>query len=334
VFRILRYGDIMVDYRILQRLTPVTEEEKQILNGENRINSKLYTNDFGNTVNSALLLEKGKLITIRTHTRFIDFPGHTHDYIEAVYMCSGNTQHIINGKEVLLSEGELLFLSRHANHSIKKAGETDIAVNFIILPEFFKNSVSVLEDADTPLKKFITDCLCSSGGPDFLHFRVSNIIPIQNLIENLIWTLLYDTKNKRSVARATMELLFKQILSYIDLLEHTSQNDETVIAVLRYIEDNYRNGSLCEIAKSLHYDLSWLSREVKKRTGMTYTELVQKKRLSKATFYLSNTDMKISEICDAVGYDNISYFYKVFQKKYGVTPKKFRDDKRTNKDIF
>lgn len=323
-----------MDYRILQKLSPVTEEEKQILNGENRVNLKLYMNDFGNTVNSTLLLEEGRLITVRTHTRFVDFPEHIHDYIEVVYMCSGSTLHTINGKEVLLSEGELLFLSRHAEHSIKKAEKNDIAVNFIILPEFFESSVSALGNDDTPLKKFITDCLCSSGGPDFLHFKVSNIIPIQNLIENLIWTLLYDTKNKRSIANGTMELLFKQILSYTDLLENASQNDEIVISVLRYIEDNYRNGSLCEVAKLLHYDLSWLSREVKKRTGMTYTELVQKKRLSKAVFYLTDTNMKIEEICDIVGYDNISYFYRIFYKKYGVTPKKFRCDKCANKDMF
>ncbi len=324
----------MVDYRILKKLTPVTEEEKLILSGENKINEKLYMAKESSIVNSELLLEKGKLITVRTHTRFIDFPEHSHDYIEAVYMCSGSTEHTINGRAVRLCEGELLFLSRRAKHSIKKAGENDIAVNFIILPEFFENSMSVLGDDDTPIKKFMTDCLCLSGGPDFLHFRIADVLPIQNLIENLIWTLLYDVKNKRSVARATMELLFKQILSYTDLLEYGNPNEEVIVSILRYIEDNFKNGALCDVADSLHYDLSWLSREIKKRTGMTYTELLQKKRLSQAAFYLSDTDLKINHISNLVGYDNTSYFYRLFQKQYGVTPKKFRDEKRTNKDIF
>ena len=65
----------------------------------------------GNTVNAKKLLAAGKLITIRSHTRFIHFPEHTHDYVEVVYMCSGQTTHIVNGKTILLEQGDLLFLS-------------------------------------------------------------------------------------------------------------------------------------------------------------------------------------------------------------------------------
>ncbi len=43
-------------------------------------------------------------------------------------------------------------------------------VNFIVLPEFLQDMTSVLGDEETPLKSFVTDCLCNSGGPDFLLF--------------------------------------------------------------------------------------------------------------------------------------------------------------------
>lgn len=315
----------MINYRILKEIMTVTEEERAILDGKNEIDHKLYMTDSSDVVNSSLMLQKGRLITIRPHTRFIDFPEHTHDFIEVVYMCSGSMMHIINGKEVLLTEGELLFLSRHAKHSIKRAEEKDVAVNFMILPEFFENSLSVLGDEDTPLKSFLTDCLCNSGGPDFLLFKVADVLPIQNLIENLIWTLLYDTKNKRSVNRTTMELLFMQLLSYTDTLEYDDKADEAIVKVLRYIEDNYVDGSLTDVAGKMHYSFSWLSKEIKRKTGMTYTELVQKKRLSQAVFYIRNTDMAINDISRLVGYDNISYFYKMFSAKYGLTPKQYRN---------
>ena len=55
-----------------------------------------------------------------------------------VYMCAGKTTHIINGnKELTLEEGDLLFLNQNVYHEILPSGENDIAVNFIILPEFF-----------------------------------------------------------------------------------------------------------------------------------------------------------------------------------------------------
>lgn len=48
----------------------------------------------------------------------------------------GETIHVVDGRELKLKEGELLFLNQHAVQEIQPAGQDDIAVNFIILPEF------------------------------------------------------------------------------------------------------------------------------------------------------------------------------------------------------
>ncbi|MEE1049980.1 MAG: AraC family transcriptional regulator, partial [Clostridia bacterium] len=287
----------------------------------------IYMSGSDNIVTRRKLIDKGRLISVRPHTRFVSFPEHTHDYIEIVYMCSGNTTHIINGREINLAAGELLFLSRHAKHKIMRAEEQDIAVNFIVMPEFFENALSVIGSEETPLKKFISDSLTGSGGPDYLHFKVSEVMPVQNLVENLIWTLLHDVGYKRSIYKATMELLFLHLLGDADYLVYDTSEDGAVLQVLRYIEDNYRNGSLSEAAEILHYDLYWLSREIKHKTGRNYTDFVQDKRLSQAVFYLTNTNMKISDIAIAVGYDNTSYFHRLFSARYGVSPKKYRDCK-------
>ena len=321
----------MLNPQILKELMTITDEEKAILGGINSIDRTLYMSGSKNVVNSRKLLDAGKLITVRKHTRFIDFPLHTHDYVEVVYMCKGSTLHIINGKKIKLSEGELLFLSQHAKQEIKKASENDIAVNFIVLPEFFNSTLSIIGEEETPLKKFITDCLCKKGGVGYLHFKVSEILPVQNLVENLIWTLINETKNKIKINRTTMELLFLQLLSHTDLLAYDNPEEETVIKVLKYVEENYVNGSLTEASNLLHHDICWLSREIKRKTGRSYTEIVQSKRLSQAVFLLKNTNMKISDISIAVGYDNISYFHRLFYKEYGVSPKKYQC---ANKDTF
>ncbi|UKI38518.1 MAG: hypothetical protein L6V93_04080 [Clostridiales bacterium] len=51
-------------------------------------------------------------------------------------MCKGETTHIVNGRKIVLREGELLFLGQNASQEILPASEDDIAVNFIILPDF------------------------------------------------------------------------------------------------------------------------------------------------------------------------------------------------------
>ena len=321
----------MISYKLLREIMPVTEEENRIIRGGS-IERDLYMSGGSDVINSKLLLEKGKLISVRPHTRFADFPEHSHDFIEVVYMWLGSTTHIINGKEVLISEGELLFLSRNARHSIRRADENDIAINFIILPEFFTNSISSLGEEDSPLKRFITDSLESaSGGADYLHFKVAGELPVQNLVENLIWILINDTRNKRTVNRITMELLFQHLMNCTDSISYANEEDELVVKFLRYIDDNYRDASLSEAAKLLFCDSSWLSREIKKRTGKNYTDLIRERRLAQAVFYLKNTNMKISQIVPAIGYDNVSYFYRIFFEAYNMTPKQLRG---ANKDKF
>lgn len=317
---------------ILDKLIPLTEEEKKLIGGRKEINRVLYMESGKNVINSKKLLEQGKLITIRPHTRFVHFPPHVHDYIEVVYMCCGTTRHIINGDTIDLKEGELLFLSRNATQEIMPAGKYDIAVNFIVMPQFFDRTLAMLTNEETPIKSFLTDCLKNTdSSTPYLYFKVSDVLPIRNLVENLVWNLIYKEPNKRQINQNTMGLLFLLLLNYTERLEYKNKDDELIINVLRYVEENYVNGSLTELAESLHYEFAWLSREIKNRTGKNYTRLVQERRLAQAEFLIKNSDIKISEIARQTGYDNISYFHRLFNKTYKMTPKKYRDLIRNNK---
>ena len=113
---------------LLEKLSAITPEERNILCGETRIDRSLYMDDGSRDVISGdKLLEPGKIITIRPHTRFVAFPEHSHDYVEMVYMCRGTTTHRVNGTELVLREGELLMLGQHARQSVAPAGENDVA---------------------------------------------------------------------------------------------------------------------------------------------------------------------------------------------------------------
>ena len=317
----------MLSNIVLEALSSITEEEQTLLCGSTDIDRSLYMDDSRDVISGKKLLHPTRLITVRPHTRFVHFPEHTHDFVEIVYMCRGATTHIVNGTTVELMTGELLLLGQNALQEILPAKENDIAVNFIIRPEFFSATLPYLGDEETPLRKFIVDCLCGENETGFLHFKVSDILPVQNLVENLLWTLISDTPNKRGINQATMGLLFMQLLNHTDRLTVNNPQQEMILQVLRYVEEHYREGSLTEIAAELHYDTAWLSREIKRRTGKNYTDLVQDKRLSQAAWLLKNTNKKVDDIAIAVGYENISYFHRLFSKRYGMSPKKVRDCK-------
>lgn len=316
---------------LLECLKVITPEEQRILAGESEIQKQLYMTGENDVVDAGKLLDEGKMLQIRTHTRFIHFPKHTHNYMEMIYMCSGSTRHLINDREVLLSQGELLILNQSATQEIYPAGEEDVAVNFIILPEFFQEVLGMLEPEENMLRDFLVDCLREENKTSgYLHFKVAEVLPVQNLLENLIWSLVNKLPGKRRTNQVTMGLLFMQLTNYLDRMESddSSGQQRLILQVLQYVEGHYREGQLSELAEQLHYDVYWLSKEIKKRTGMNYTELVQSRRLNQAAFLLGTTSLAVSEIAQVIGYDNVSYFHRLFRKKYGMSPRDYRINQR------
>ena len=317
-----------MDQKLLNALSVITEEEQRILDGRENIDQQIYTEKKELIVDCDKLLERGKLIQVRPHTRFIRFPKHRHNHVEVIYMCQGTTTHIIDGNQVVLEEGDLLFLNQNAEQEILPAKETDIAVNFIVLPEFFNMAFEMMGEENNVLKEFLVGTLCRKNElASYLYFHVSEILPIQNLIENMVWTIFYDMTNKRSCNQITMGLLLLQLLNYMDKMETGSTRFDTELAgtVLNYIEEHYKNGSLTELAEMMRYDVYWLSREIKKRTGKTYKELLQAKRMSQAAYLLTSSAIPVTDIIESVGYDNTSYFYRKFRERYGMSPKEYRE---------
>lgn len=67
--------------------------------------------------------------------------------------------------------------------------------------------------------------------------------------------------------------------------------------------------------------------------GDSYLSYFRKKRMEKAAELLENTDLKIIEISNTIGYENQGKFAKVFFQMYGITPLEFRRLSQTKKDI-
>ena len=180
-----------MDERLLCRLKEITDEERAILAGGQGIQRERYTSGRDFVVDSEKMLEKGKLIEIRPHTRFVHFPRHRHNYVEVLYMCSGSTTHILNGTQrMVLHTGDLLFLNQAVYHEILPATEEDVGVNFIILPQFFDWSFRMLEQENV-LRDFLISTLSeASTFAGWLHIAAGDILPVENLLENMIWTLL------------------------------------------------------------------------------------------------------------------------------------------------
>jgi methylphosphotriester-DNA--protein-cysteine methyltransferase len=97
-------------------------------------------------------------------------------------------------------------------------------------------------------------------------------------------------------------------------------SESTIYRILREANQLKHRGHSKEPVKRPGY----LSRYIKKETGYNLSYLIREYRLSRAATMLRETRCSVEEIMYRVGYTDISYFYKVFKKKYQYTPNQFR----------
>lgn len=321
---------------LLDHLRKITEEEQRILDGASEVDQGLYTSGKDFTVDSAKMLEEGKLIAVRTHTRFVHFPSHRHNFIEVLYVCEGSLTNIIGGKQVVIEAGELLFLNQFTRHEILPAGKNDIAINFMILPEFFDVAYT-MAGSNNVLADFLVNVLRQNEEKgEYLHFRVAEVLQIQNLLENMIYSLVTGRGDQNRINQTTMGLIFLYLLDSVQYAEMRVPNQyENMISMttLDYIEQNYKTATLTELCVRLHLPMHVLSKMIKKNTGFNFKELLQRKRMNKAIELMCETELSISDIIAAVGYENGSYFHRVFREKYHVTPRAFREINRKRETV-
>lgn len=312
---------------ILDKLLKHTEEEIDILNGRASIDQSLYTDDKNFVIDKAKLLLPEQMISVRKHTRFIDFPMHKHNYVELQYVYQGSLTQVIDGKNITMKQGELMMLNQVISHEIKAAGEEDIIINFIINPEFFQYIFS-LADIDNVIFNFIMSTIYSNASKgEYLYYKVSQQGSIAENMEKIIMELYEPSITSSISIKLLVGLLLVQLVKHADDIEvYSVDNYEKKLSldILKYIDEYSQEGSLAAISERLNQPDYKICRIVKKYTGVTFKQLVQETRLNKAVDMLTRTKLSITEIMQSVGYENITYFYKIFKEKYTMTPHEYR----------
>lgn len=310
---------------LLERLSALTEEEQHLLAGE-PLSQTAYTDSSAFVISSRKFLPPRQMITLRPHTRFAAFPIHSHDYVEMLYMLSGETVHDLPGGEtVTLRAGELLLINCHTSHSIRLCGHEDVGVNFIVQPAFFDDALAAIGSSNA-LGRFLLSAIKRGGDAiPYLHFRVADRPAIQSLMESMLFSLVPENPAGQRILKASMTLLFLYLVeSAAALTMPATHADALVLAVLDEIQHGYAVINFKDVAARHRISPAYLSQTVKHATGETPTMLLQHRRMGQARKLLRETDLPIAEICLAVGYANAGYFYHLFHDETGMTPDEYR----------
>lgn len=319
--------------RLLNYFKQINSEEEMIINGAQDVLSffarkPVPENSIPANDNSGITLTTDKSIDVYKHPRFVEFPDHAHEFMEMIYMYSGSSDQLLNGETYIsLKTDDLLFLRPGTSHSIAPAGYDDIAIHIQIFPEHLSYPMQMLKD-DTYLRRFLRDCIMDNRtGPDYLHFHLADIPEARNLLENMMITVLRNLNNSPTIVQATLGVLLMELLNRtykITVGSPSSYEQEIVLNALSYIESSYQSATLEEYAAAINQPPYFISRLMKKYSPYTFTTYLQRKRLVQACHLLTSTTLPVEEISAQIGYENSSYFHKLFKKEYNMTPRQFR----------
>lgn len=254
---------------------------------------------------------------------YIMYKEHFHNEYEIYYLLRGERRYIIGKNMYTVKKGSLVFIDRNQIHRTDKVDDP-VHERILILFNEYK------------IKPFF-----ELSGVNISDFYESNFGVVeldtagQQFVEHLLFTMLDEMKHKARGYDSLVRMKLMELLLYVIRLKPAnslsqpavirSAKHKQVSEVVDYIYEEYRRPlSLEGLSKQFYTSKSYLSRIFKEVTGYTVNEYINVRRIKQAKLLLETSDMNITELTAATGYDSITYFEKVFRKYTGISPLKYR----------
>jgi len=263
-----------------------------------------------------------KTLVIDSKERNLHSLPHIHEMVEVVYMMAGEMEFIVEETKILVKTGDIIIINSLCVHWSNAIGRQ---YTQMCLLQFNYNLLFGLGvNADMHLGSFI-------HGSSFKYILYSiNKKEIYADFARQMLDIADEFKNKRVVYNIAITSGIYRLLVIIfreGFLSMPENSDflKVVSEALKHVKMHFNdNVTLQDIAKKINISIHHFCRLFKKATGHTFIDYLNYYRVSIAKTKLLQADIIISEVFADVGFNNHSYFNRVFKKYTGFSPTKYR----------
>ncbi len=263
---------------------------------------------------------------VRDYNYFMNIR-HIHEEYEIYYLLEGERYYFINQRTYLVTPGTLVFIDKEQIHRTGMASAG---------PHHDRIVLGIMEE---PFSSF----LASFGGLRLQSFftEQGSILTLPEEMRPHIQALLQDIatelrEKKPGYLLAAMTKLAEFFIAVLRLqpaepavsfpAEHSNPKYQKVDEVAHYIVEHCTERiTLEDLASHFFINKFYLSRIFKEVTSFTINDYLNVNRIKKAHRLLLKTDDSITSIAEQLGYENITYFERVFKKYRNMTPLKYRN---------
>lgn len=285
-------------------------------------------------VDETAIIPRQQDVFVIRHPRYTRLSKHAHDYFELNFVANGSCTFFYEDTSRTMEKGELCIIAPGLKHDIQILDDS-IVFCILIRKSTFNTAFFSLLSGNNLLSHFFRTTLLDKKENNFLLFYSDEPAKLTLSIRFALieCTLNDDYTNIRCISWINI-LLSEVLRSYsrtMQFYDYTTSTDFSLI--LLYIQNNYQTLTLSSLAEYYHYTEPYLSRLIRQNTGKTFTELIKSLRLNEAVKYLLNTDMKVAEIAEKVGYNSTDHFSRTFRAEYHVSPQQYRKDNRAEEPL-
>ncbi len=239
----------------------------------------------------------GENLYIANYLEDFRFHAHFHRSFELVCVRDGMINIHIDNRLYEARSGDVLVIFPNQIHSFETEGSSGIDL-VIFSPEIVGMFASEYGDL-VPESNMLNGLSIAKE-----HVMTKNTYMQKGLLYWVLGTLTEQTEFRKANISGDFKLIHR---------------------ILSFVESNYTEDcSLKEVARVLKYDYAYLSKQFINTMNMSYTEYLNRFRISKACYFISNESIPIGEVYSKCGFENARSFNRNFKRYTDITPSEFK----------
>ncbi|MBK1897900.1 AraC family transcriptional regulator [Chryseobacterium paridis] len=265
--------------------------------------------------------EKSSFRTLHNNSPISEFKWeyHYHPEIELVCVVSGSGTRHVGYHKSNYTNGDLVLIGSNIPHSGFGLNSIDPHEEIVLQ---FREEILQFPEQEIEARSIKNLLELSKYGIHFSAVTKKAMLPkLKKMLESegykrylLLLDILFELSTRKDY-----DLLNKEIMPYTII----SKNKARLENIFTYVEHNYdKDINIEDVAKLANLTLPAFCNFFKKATQITFTEFVNRYRINKACLLMVQ-DTSISECCYSCGFNNVTYFNRMFKKYTEKTPSEF-----------
>lgn len=260
---------------------------------------------------------------------------HRHNFIELIYVISGNAVHKIDHESYPVKKGNVILVNYNVPHTFSfdpLADEIFQTYDLLFTPNFFNISGMGNNEFYSLASSYLFSSIFEeySSQNVFHNLIKTNSKEFHALFKNIHTEYTKREKGFQNIIRAYLIELITKIFREIDKQQplFTQSHQNLVEKAIAYMRENYKSHiSLDDIVSGMFLSKNYFRQIFKKTTGTSISSYIQDLRINEACRLLETTLDSSADIATKCGFNDIKFFYQTFKKTVGMTPAEYRREK-------